>query len=595
MQTREKLAALRALMKKSRLDAYYIPSVDPHQSEYVPACWQRRGWLSGFDGSAGDLLVTARWAGLWTDSRYFLQAEMQLADSGFDLMRIGDPDVTSLEAHAAGMMRRGQVLGIDPRVMSIAKAAGFEKALSAKGVKVKYLARNLVDTLWDDQPKPSPAPVVTHSRRYAGESAASKLKRLRAKMADLGAKAHVIGALDVIAWLFNIRSQDIDHTPVAISYAVVTGRDATLFVDPAKVTPALRKALRGVIKLKPYGDIADRLRQLAARRQSVLIDPSTTNQWIVGLLKGATLIHEESPVVAMKAIKNATAIKGTKSAHVRDGAAMVKFLKWLEEAVPAGGVTEISAAEKLSSFRAEQPLFKDTSFATISGYAGNGAIIHYSATPETSAKLKPRGIYLVDSGGQYLDGTTDITRTVPLGPFPKRAGKMFTLVLKGVIALTATPFPAGMSGQRLEILARQALMCHGVNYGHGTGHGVGHYLGVHEGPMSIGPRDVANVPLEPGQLMSNEPGHYEAGKFGIRIENLGFVVRDEKLSGPGGEWLTWDVVTLCPISLELVDRDLMAPDEIKWLNGYHKRVYRELSPLLDGGHKKWLKKATRAI
>ena len=337
------------------------------------------------------------------------------------------------------------------------------------------------------------------------------------------------------------------------------------------------------------------LKTLGAAGAPVLVDPATTNKWVADLLKGAPLVEGASPVVAMKAIKNPTQIKGTQAAHVRDGAAMVKYLKWLETAVPAGGQTEISASDRLTAFRAEQPLFQDTSFSSISGYAGNGAIVHYSATEETNAKLKPRGVYLIDSGGQYLDGTTDITRTVPLGPVSKRARTMFTLVLKGNINLTRTPFPAGMSGQRLEILARQALMTHGVNYGHGTGHGVGHYLGVHEGPMSVSPRDVANVPLEPGQLISIEPGHYEAGKFGIRIENLCFVEKDEKLSGENGDWYRWNPVTLCPINLEMIDKGLMAPEEIEWLNDYHKRCYRELSPLLDSEHRAWLKTATRSI
>jgi Xaa-Pro aminopeptidase len=460
---------------------------------------------------------------------------------------------------------------------------------------VKYVAANLVDQLWQDRPEPSLSPLKIHSLKHAGESTASKLKRLRAEMKTLGAKAHVIGALDVIAWLFNVRARDIEHTPVAISYAVVTATGATLYIDQRKVSSAVRKLLAKDVKVKAYADIAVDLKALGAGKQTVLVDPATTNHWVAGLLKGATLLEGTSPVVAMKAIKNKVQIAGTKAAHVRDGAAMVKFLKWLETAVKKEKLTEISVSDKLSDFRAEQPLFQDLSFATISGYAGNGAIVHYSATPETNAKLKPRGVYLIDSGGQYLDGTTDITRTVALGAVSKRAVKMFTLVLKGNINITRTPFPAGFSGQRLEILARQALMLAGANYGHGTGHGVGHYLGVHEGPMAVSPRDVANVPLAEGQFLSIEPGHYEAGKFGVRLENLCFIKKSEKLSSETETWLEWDPVTLCPIDLKMVDKKLLSPEERTWLNDYHKRVFRELAPLLDAEHKTWLKKATRSI
>ncbi len=595
MQTRKKLSALRSLMKTHGLDAYYVPSVDPHQSEYVPANWQRRGWLSGFDGSAGDLLVTTRKAGLWTDSRYFLQAEAQLADSGIELMRMGVPGVPTLLEFAGRALKKGQVLGLDPRVMSLTAAEAFADALSVNGVKVKYVARNLVDTLWTDRPAPCDAPVKIHGPRYSGETTKSKLKRLRAAMKDAGAKVHVIGALDVIAWLFNIRSRDIEFTPVVISYAIVTERGAVLYVDESKVAKSVRKSLKSNVKIKAYDAVADDLRALSKKKLSVLVDPVTTNKWVCDLLKGCTLVRETSPVVAMKSIKNETQMNGLRDCHVRDGAAMIKFLTWLETAVPKGGVSEISASDQLTAFRAEQPAYQDNSFGPISGYAAHGAIVHYSATPETEIPLKPRGVYLIDSGGQYLDGTTDITRTVALGPVSKRAKTMFTLVLKGNINITRTPIPQGMSGQRLEILARQALMLHGENYGHGTGHGVGHYLGVHEGPMSVSPRDTANVPLQPGQFISIEPGHYEAGKFGIRIENMCLVVPDEKHSTDEMEWYKWEPVTLCPIDLKMVDKSLLNHAEIDWLNAYHKKVYKKVAPLLDGNHCKWLKKATRSI
>ncbi|MBU0741522.1 aminopeptidase P family protein [bacterium] len=595
MQNRQKLPALRALMKKHGADAYYVPSVDPHQSEYVPACWQRRVWLSGFTGSAGDLLVTARKAGLWTDSRYFLQAEAQLAGSGIELFRIGLPGVPTLLAHACRVLKKGQTLAVDPQVMSLDAADSFAGALSERGIEVKYLARNLGDALWTGRPAPSDAPVKLHGPRYSGESTACKLDRLRAAMKEHGARAHVIGALDVIAWLFNIRSRDIEFTPVVIAYAIVTERGATLYLDQRKVGKSVRKGLGRSVRIKSYEAVADDLRALGRRKLPVLVDPATTSKWVCDLLKSCDLVRATSPIVAMKAIKNEVQMGGIRAAHVRDGAAMVKFLGWLETAVPSGGVTEISASDRLTEFRAEQPGFQDNSFGPISGYAAHGAIVHYSATPESDVPLKPRGVYLIDSGAQYLDGTTDITRTVALGPVPRRAKTMFTLVLKGNINITRTPFPQGLSGQRLEILARQALLLHGQNYGHGTGHGVGHYLGVHEGPMSVSPRDTANVPLAPGQLLSIEPGHYEAGKFGIRIENLCLVVPDPKHTTEETAWYRWEPVTLCPIDLSMIDKDLLDPVEVDWLNAYHKRVYKKLAPLLDGSHRKWLKRATRSI
>ena len=414
-------------------------------------------------------------------------------------------------------------------------------------------------------------------------------------MKEQGVRAHVIGALDAIAWLFNIRSRDIEFTPVVIAYAIVTERSATLYLDRAKLGKTVRKGLARNARIKSYEAVSDDLRVLGRRKWPVLVDPVTTNQWVRGLLKGAALVQAASPITAMKAVKNAVQMDGIRDAHVRDGAAMVEFLKWLETAVPQGGVTEISATDRLTEFRSEQPGYQDNSFGPISGYAAHGAIVHYSATPESESKLRPRGVYLVDSGAQYLEGTTDITRTVALGPVPKRAKTMFTLVLKGNINITRTPIPQGMSGQRLEILARQALMLHGQNYGHGTGHGVGHYLGVHEGPMSVSPRDTANVPLAPGQLISIEPGHYEAGKFGIRIENLCLVVPDPKHTTDEMDWYKWEPVTLCPIDLKMIDKTLLDPVEKDWLNEYHKTVYKKLAPLLDGDHRKWLKKATRSI
>jgi Xaa-Pro aminopeptidase len=594
MNAREKVAALRQLMKKHKIEAYYVPSADPHQSEYLPEDWKFRAWLSGFTGSMGELVVGARKAGLWTDGRYFLQAGKELEGSGIELMRMGEPGTPEMTAWVAGQLKKGQAVGMDPSVVSAAAAETFEVAMAARGVKVKFVTPNLVAQLWQDRPEQVLAPMVNHPTRFAGETVASKLKRVRAAMKECGARAHVIGALDQVAWLFNVRSKDIAFTPVVTAYAVVTDRTATLYVDGRKVGKGIVKTLKSQAKVKEYESVWDDLKQLAGRKgMTVLIDPATTNRRVVDTLKGADLLRDTSPITAMKAVKNPTQIAGIAEAHRRDGVAMVKFLKWLETAVPAGGVTELSAADQLAAFRAEGQGFQDLSFNTISGYAANGAIIHYSADEKSNAKLKPRGLYLIDSGGQYPEGTTDITRTVPLGKPSRRQIECYTRVLMGTIDCTITPFPAGTTGQRQEMFARRALWMMGEDYAHGTGHGVGQYLGVHEGPHSL--KNLVSPPFVEGNLMSIEPGHYEAGKFGIRIENLAFVVKDQKHSTEARTWYTFWPVTLCPINTDLVDRKLMSGDQVAWLNAYHKRVFAELSPSLDSAHKAWLKKATRAI
>jgi len=594
MNAREKVAALRKLMSKNKVDAYYVPSADPHMSEYLPECWKHRAWLSGFTGSAGEVLIGMKKAGLWTDGRYFLQASIELKDSGIDLMRMGEPDTPTQIQWLASQLKKGQSLGIDASVISVTAARSFDAGLAAHGIKVKYFTPNLVGELWDDRPDPVLAPMVNHPVKYCGETVESKLGKVRAAMKDAGATAHVVGALDQVAWLLNVRSKDISYTPVVTAYTIVTARGATIYVDSRKVGKAIVKTLKGKAVVKDYDAVWSDLEKLAAgKKAKIWIDEGTINRRVIDTLKGADFHFEPSPITALKAVKNAVQIEGFAEAHRRDGVAMVKFLKWLEEAVPAGGVTEISASDRLAEFRAEGEGFKDLSFGTISGYAANGAIIHYSATEESSAKLKPRGLYLIDSGGQYPEGTTDITRTVPLGKPTRRQIECFTRVLMGTIDCTMIPFPAGTTGQRQEMFARRALWAIGEDYAHGTGHGVGQYLGVHEGPHSL--KNIVTPPLVEGNILSVEPGHYEAGKFGIRIEHLAFVVRDEKHSTADKTWYTFHAVTLCPIDTRLVNKKLMSGEQVDWLNRYHKRVYKELSPRLDKAHKSWLKKATKAI
>lgn len=593
MTPAQKLKALRDLMKKEKVAAYYVPSADAHMSEYLPEHAKRRAWLSGFTGSAGDLVVGQKKAGLWTDGRYFYQAELQLPGSGIDLQRLGHPDTPTTTGWIAAQLKRGDALGIDPAVISMDQAATLERDLAAHGIKVKSVARNLVDRIWTDRPDPSLAPVEIHPSRYAGESVASKLKRVRAEMKAAGAEVHVIGALDAVAWLLNVRSRDILYTPVVVSYLVITPRDCTFYVDARKVTGAVIKHLGKQAVIKEYGQLGPDLKALAKKKPRVWLDPVITNRWIQNQVKGCDVHRAPTPVTAMKAVKNAKQIEGIKTAHVRDGIAMVKFLKWLEEAVPAGGVTEISASDRLREFRAESRDFKDLSFDTISGYAANGSIIHYSADEDSNARLKTRGLYLIDSGGQYFDGTTDITRTVGLGKPSARMKERFTRVLAGTIDCTMTPFPEGTTGRRIEMFARRNLWLAGIDYAHGTGHGVGQYLGVHEGPHSL--KDLDTPPLREGNLLSIEPGCYENGEFGIRCENLAFVVRNDKLSTEEKTWLCFDTVTLCPFDRELVATRFLTGDQLAWLNGYHKRVYKELGPHLDKEHRAWLRRGTRVI
>jgi Xaa-Pro aminopeptidase len=593
MTTAAKLKALRELMQQHQVAAYYVPSADPHMSEYLPECYKRRAWLSGFTGSAGELLVGRDKAGLWTDGRYFFQASLELPGSGVDLMKLGLPETPSPTAWLRRQLQPGEAVGIDPAVMSVAQADLFERELQPHGIKVKSIARNLVDQLWTDRPAASLAPVVVHPTRYAGESLTSKLKRIRAELAAQDCTVHVVGALDAVAWLLNIPSADILFTPVAIAYVVLTDRECTLYVDARKVTGAVLKHLGKQVTVKDYREVGPDLKALGKDKPRVWLDPATTNRWVQNHFKGSTFHLAPSPITALKAVKNPTQITHITAAHVRDGVAMVKFLKWLGEAVPRGGVTEISAAEQLRAFRAADRLFQDLSFATISGYAGNGSIIHYSATPESDTALKPSGVYLIDSGGQYPDGTTDITRTVALGKTSRRLRECFTRVLMGTIDCTLTPFPEGATGRRIEMFARRNLWLAGLDYAHGTGHGVGQYLGVHEGPHSL--KDLDTPPVRAGNLFSIEPGCYEDGQFGIRCENLAFVVRDDKLSTPARTWLRFETATLCPFDRELILPELLTDDQRRWLNAYHQRVYRELSPHLDPAHKRWLRSATAKV
>lgn len=592
MKIRDRLAALRAQMEAHDLHAYLVPSTDAHQSEYVPDCWQRRAWITGFTGSAGDALVLRDRAGLWTDGRYFLQAESELKGTGVKLFRMGQPKVPDLAEFLADTLEAGQAVGVDPRLVSPRRAASLARAVQRVGAELRLLDTNLVDAVWEDQPPRSAEPVRILSTRFAGETTARKLKRVRAEMAEVDADAHVLTTLDAIAWLFNIRGRDVEFNPVVLAYAIVTPEAASLYIDEGKLDARTRKQLGRLARLRPYDAFAGDLKALDARKGKVWVDPDSASAWVVDRLSRSQLHRDPSPILRMKAAKNATEVAGMVACHERDGAAMVRFLRWLEEAVPRGGVTEISAADRLEEFRREGDHFQGLSFRTISGYAAHGAIIHYTVNASTDIPLRPRGIYLVDSGAQYLDGTTDITRTILLGGKATREQKdRFTRVLKGHIALARARFPEGVRGMRLDTLARLPLWEAGLDYHHGTGHGVGSYLNVHEGPQSISSGRCNGVPLEPGNVQSNEPGFYRDGAYGIRIENLMVVEEDEDLTGDYGQFLRFHTLTLCPIDHRLVDARMLSPEEIRWWNDYHRRVRRTLSPYLGTADRRWLREA----
>lgn len=590
-----RLMRLRKEMKKVKIDAYFIPSTDAHQSEYVPACWQRRQWISGFNGSAGDVVVTKRSAGLWTDGRYFLQAENELKGSGIDLFRMGQPKVPTLWNWLASSLKKGQTLGVDPRLLNATTWQNNRRALQKRGIEIKLVDTNLVDLIWEDRP-PAPSELVKpHPPRYSGKTTRRKLKDLRREMAARGADAHILGALDSTAWLFNLRGGDVPYNPVFISYAIITAKKATVYVDPEKISPQLKR--NADLDFQPYGDFGKALSALARRktRTAIWVDEAANSAWIAQKLKGAAVMAQRSPIWQAKAKKNATEIQGMISAHQRDGVAMVRFLHWLETSLGKTKITEVTAADTLASFRAEGLHFRGQSFDPIVGYAAHGAIIHYSAQPDSASRLRKSGILLVDSGGQYLDGTTDITRTVLLGPKATAKQKAhFTRVLKGHIALSRARFPHGTTGRQLDSIARMPLWHAGLQYNHGTGHGVGSYLNVHEGPQSIHGTRCSGVPLEAGNVLSNEPGYYREGAYGIRIENLVRVCEDKKNSHEI-PFLKFETLTLCPIDRKLIDKGLLDGEERQWLNDYHQRVYRSLAPALSEKATLWLKRATRAI
>ncbi|MGI9280998.1 MAG: aminopeptidase P family protein [Endozoicomonas sp.] len=589
--TTEKLAALQSAMKSQNIHAWIIPSSDPHESEYAADHWNGRAWLSGFDGSAGTVVVLQDQAALWTDGRYFLQGEEQLAGTGIELMKQGQPDVPPINKWVTDNLDEGQIVGFDGKVMSLKFVRNLKQSFDSKNLSLKT-DLDLLNDVWKDRPALPTEPVFLHNDAMAGKTREEKLTEVRAEMTAAGAEHVLVTALDDIAWLFNLRGSDVECNPVFLAYAHITNDSAQLFVDDSRIEKEALEALKASsVELSAYSAIADSLSSL--NNAALLIDPATTCQWLYDAIPDSVdVVEATSPARNLKAIKNPVEINRMGDCHRRDGVAIVRFMRWLEGQIPTGNLTEVTLDENLQAFRAQAPEFKGPSFPTIAGYAPNGAVIHYRAEEETCLTVQPKGLLLVDSGGQYPDGTTDITRTFACGEMTEEERKDYTLVLKCHINLARARFLRGTRGIQLDMLARQPAWAEGQNYNHGTGHGVGYFLNVHEGPHSVS-QGFLDVPLKPGMLITNEPGMYRNGKHGIRIENIMLV--EEDIKTVFGEFYKLKDLTLAPIDTRPLLLDRLNGEEIEWLNNYHSKVRSELSPLLEGEDLEWLIKTTEAI
>lgn len=578
-------------MQNEGIQAFIIPSTDPHLSEYVAPHWKSREWISGFTGSAGTVVITSEKAGLWTDSRYFLQAAQQLAGTEVELYKEMLPETPGIPAFLSATLQKGDAVGIDGKMFSAAEVELLQEELAKSHITVRNVP-DPMNALWADRPPMPEAPAFVYDLQYAGKSFAEKLPLIRKEMEKAGAEALLLSALDEIAWTLNVRGSDVHCNPVVVSYLLIDQEKVHYFIRPQKVTNELAAYIEeNKIQVHPYEDIACFLGRLQA--ESILANPAKTNYAIYSAIRpDCRIVEGASPVSLLKAIRNEQEIKGIHDAMQRDGVALVKFLKWLEEAVPTGRETEISVDRQLHAFRAAQPLYMGESFDTIAGYKEHGAIVHYETTPETDVALKPEGLLLLDSGAQYLDGTTDITRTIALGALTEEERTDYTLILKGHIALAMAVFPEGTRGAQLDVLARMPIWKQCMNFLHGTGHGVGHFLNVHEGPQSIRMNENP-VALQAGMVTSNEPGVYKAGSHGVRIENLVLTVPVGE--GMFGNYLKFETITLCPICKKGIVTELLTNEEIDWLNDYHRMVYVKLSPDLNPDEKEWLKEACSPV
>ena len=589
----ERVGRLRSWMKENGFTAFVFPSSDPHNSEYVADHWKSREWISGFSGSAGTAVVTLEHAALWTDSRYFIAAEKELNGTGFQLMKLrveGTPSVSEWLASELSTYEKA-VVGLDGNVNSFAEVAAMEQELATKGnITVRTDADPMAE-LWTDRPVIPDNMVSLHPLEYSGESTSSKVSRVRKHLLDCGADGLLVTALDEIAWVLNLRGSDVHCNPVFVSYLLISPENITLYINNVKLPDDVKAYLMSEhIDVQAYESVVEGLRLYAGK--SLLVDMSSTNYSLATAVPFEKVRSGVSPIASMKAVKNKVEQDGFRAAMLRDGVAVVKFLAWLKSAVEAGGQTEISLDERLTALRAEQPKFKGISFDTIVGYEAHGAIVHYEATPETDIPVQPHGLVLIDSGAQYLDGTTDITRTIALGELSEEQRRVYTLVLKGHIQLDRCRFPAGACGSQIDALARAPMWREGYNYMHGTGHGVGSYLNVHEGPHQIR-MEWRPAPLQAGMTVTNEPGIYLEGKFGVRIENTLLIVPAE--STAFGDFLKFETLTLAPIDMAPIVLEMLSTEEREWLNTYHRRVYESLSPHLTEGEKEWLRVATLPI
>ncbi|MCW4118873.1 aminopeptidase P family protein [Prevotella copri] len=589
----QRLESLREVMKREHLAAFIFPSTDAHQSEYVADHWMGRAWISGFDGSAGTVVVTMHSAALWTDSRYFLAAEEQLKGTEFQLMKLKIPGTLSIAEWLGKELQDvdSPEVGLDGWVNSYSSTSGLIADLRKAGGITVRTNFDPLEEIWKDRPSIPLKPVEIQPMEFAGEDVSSKIKRIRLALRAQHADGMLVSALDDIAWTLNLRGTDVHCVPVFVSYLLIASDKVSLFVDEAKVSSEIRAYLESNgVSIYKYNKVEEGLK--AYSEYNILLDGNETSYYLWKAVRCQEIVQASSPIPAMKAVKNESEIAGYRSAMLKDGVAMVKFLKWLLPAVEAGGETEISIDKKLTALRAEQKLFRDISFDTIAGYQAHGAIVHYEATPETDIPLKPEGLLLLDSGAQYQDGTTDITRTIALGPITEEMKHIYTLVLKAHIQLELAKFPDGASGTQLDALGRECMWREGFNFLHGTGHGVGSYLSVHEGPHQIR-MEYMPTPLRAGMTLTDEPGLYLAGKFGVRIENT--VLLSDYMKTEFGKFLQIEPLTLCPIDTAPIDLAMLMPEELAWLNEYHAKVYAELAPYLDEEEKKWLENATKTI
>lgn len=588
----ERIARLREELRREHLSAFIFPTSDPHNSEYTAEHWKGREWISGFNGSAGTAVVTLDKAALWTDSRYFIAAEEQLQGTEFQLMKLKVEGTPSIAEWLGRELKDAadKAVGIDGMVNSTNSIKELISDLRTQGGITLRTNFDPLERIWQDRPAIPENPVVIHPLEYAGEPTREKLVRIRKALREKHADGMLMAALDDIAWTLNLRGSDVHCSPVFVSYLLISTTEVTLYINKVKLTPEVMSYLQAEgVGVKPYNQVKQGLKDYF--EYNILLDGNEVNYTLYKTVE-REIVDASSPVPLMKAVKNEREIAGFRSAMLKDGIAMVKFLKWLKPAVEAGGQTEISVERKLTALKAEQPLFRGLSFDTIVGYEEHGAIVHYEAIPETDTTLHPKGLLLIDSGTQYQDGTTDVTRTIALGPLTEEQKRVYTLVLKGHIDLQLLHFPDGASGTQLDAIARRPLWQAGMNFLHGTGHGVGCYLNCHEGPHQIRMEWIP-ARLQAGMTVTDEPGVYLGGRFGVRIENTLLVVPAEETEC--GRFLGFETLTLCPIETSPIIKELMTPEEIQWLNDYHTMVYERLSPYLNEDEKAWLRKATASF